>query len=1016
MLDRLAASLAPRLGLAQAQLWPPSSQSAPVLLSTWIVVASLIYAVFIREGRNEALEMVKRRKKEMKRDVLRNVVWFEDQRLASNQAKAEANATKATKTSAPAEPDPRNSMMRVMSNAEKELKRVLSTDQQASIDAVEVDTEPPSAEKVFGVIFDAVTELPITEAIGVLPTDPYYVRASALFKACVRRELKEATEKTEEAQRIFSEGTKGTLSALDVEKAKALDYLDGSKLQAVVEFTKEKAKKHFGKGKAQAATATDAEGKAETDVGVAAFDAEYLAAAEAAVQGVVSEAELAKAEEVLAAVQRKQKKALSYIFDLVRPVLPLYLGAIFMDLLARACEAPLFATALPAFKASVARFNPEALEGQQGYGPIVLEEAAHHATVFLVVLFFFCPIEIIGNNLARAARRGFDMPLRAAVMRAIFFQDTEFFDRNNSGVLRERLNRDCAELGEKMLGKPKQLIMHIFRVIQRCLTLWVVAPEMLYACLVFNVPLFSVIFLLTQTPLERLWGRRDRARAVRVADTTELLQNIKTVRQFSMETREGEKYNTSNITGNAFEMSINLLEDLMWNIRGVMHHVGETYVIYTALRMAVAGEIDAADALVASTVGMWLQHDLKDVMRVLPETLKLMKPLRRCAALLSSRPRIEHDPANVDERAKLLRPARFGGNIEFRDVRFSYPTERQKEILKGLSFTADSGQKVAFVGQAGCGKSTSLDLLQRFYNRSSGAIFIDGRPIEDYDVNHLRKHCGVVAQKNTLFSRSIYENIVYGMDEEAIKAKDVGPDSLNFERVCRRACCWEFIQSFPDKQHTFVGEKGVKLSGGQQQRIAIARVIIREPTFLFLDEATSALDAINEKAVQAALDDMLREFSGVAIVVAHRLTTICNCDKIVVMGSPSTKYMGVKVEEGTHEELMQIPYEVDGDGNPVCGPGMYHALWDTQQGKKSGQEKEQGADKLREELAQLRADNAMLKAQLESAKRKRSASFGGDALEAATASSAAGADDYESRPPLSGFGYGASAMFRTRTM
>ena len=116
------------------------------------------------------------------------------------------------------------------------------------------------------------------------------------------------------------------------------------------------------------------------------------------------------------------------------------------------------------------------------------------------------------------------------------------------------------------------------------------------------------------------------------------------------------------------------------------------------------------------------------------------------------------------------------------------------------------------------------------------------------------------------------------------------------------------------------------MSGGQQQRIAIARVIIRQPTFLFLDEATSSLDAINEKAVQEAMDEMLGEFNGVAVVVAHRLTTICNCDKIIVMGDN-----GTKVEEGTHEELLEVPKMVDENGKPVVGPGLYHTLWDTQQ-------------------------------------------------------------------------------------
>lgn len=231
--------------------------------------------------------------------------------------------------------------------------------------------------------------------------------------------------------------------------------------------------------------------------------------------------------------------------------------------------------------------------------------------------------------------------------------------------------------------------------------------------------------------------------------------------------------------------------------------------------------------------------------------------------------------------------------------------------------------------------------MQRFYNRSGGEIRIDGKLIERYDPRHLRKAFGVVSQTSVLFSRSIYDNVVYGMDEPP------EPESALFREVCEKAQAWEFIEKFPNKQYTQVGEKGVKLSGGQKQRIAIARVIIRQPTFLFLDEATSALDAINEKAVQAALDEMLKKFNGVALVVAHRLTTICNCEKIVVLGDD-----GTKVEEGTHDQLMLVPKQVDAKGNPVVGPGLYHTLWDTQQVQGKGK------------AGVLQKENAMLKAEL----------------------------------------------------
>jgi len=252
------------------------------------------------------------------------------------------------------------------------------------------------------------------------------------------------------------------------------------------------------------------------------------------------------------------------------------------------------------------------------------------------------------------------------------------------------------------------------------------------------------------------------------------------------------------------------------------------------------------------------------------------------------------------------------------------------------------GQKIALVGKAGCGKSTSMDLLQRFYDCTGGQILIDKNPIDKYDINVLRKHSGIVAQTNVLFNRSLYENIVYGIDKPPLA------ESEEFKDVCVQAQAWDFIQQFPNKQYTVLGEDGVKLSGGQQQRIAIARVMIRKPTFLFLDEATSSLDAINEKAVQQALDKMLGKFNGVAIVIAHRLTTICNCDKIVVMGDK-----GIKVEEGTHEELLQVPKQVNEDGKPVVGPGLYHTLWDTQQAEGKSDDKAELRDQVKKLEAQI---------------------------------------------------------------
>jgi len=231
------------------------------------------------------------------------------------------------------------------------------------------------------------------------------------------------------------------------------------------------------------------------------------------------------------------------------------------------------------------------------------------------------------------------------------------------------------------------------------------------------------------------------------------------------------------------------------------------------------------------------------------------------------------------------------------------------------------------VGSTGCGKSTSIKLIERFYNQTSGTISLDGLPISAYDVHHLRQHMSVVAQDNVLFSTTIRENIIYGLPRER---RETISDA-EVEEACRRANAWTFVNDFPRKLETYAGERGVKLSGGQKQRLAIARAIIRKPTIVLLDEATSALDSKAEGVVQAALDKMIEaNATGCTIMIAHRLATVKTCDKIIVMDKGSV------VEEGSHKELLEIPIVKKEDGSMLTG--WYNDLWTTQMGTAESKE------------------------------------------------------------------------------
>ncbi|XP_072010354.1 ATP-dependent translocase ABCB1 isoform X3 [Engystomops pustulosus] len=244
------------------------------------------------------------------------------------------------------------------------------------------------------------------------------------------------------------------------------------------------------------------------------------------------------------------------------------------------------------------------------------------------------------------------------------------------------------------------------------------------------------------------------------------------------------------------------------------------------------------------------------------------------------------------------RPSQCDGNVRFNRVEFNYPTRPEVQVLQGLDISVGKGETLALVGSSGCGKSTTVQLLERFYDPLDGVVNVDGSDVKTVNIQWLRAQMGIVSQEPMLFDCSIAENIAYGDNSRVVPFEEI-------ERAAKAANIQSFIESLPDKYNTRVGDKGTQLSGGQKQRIAIARALIRQPKILLLDEATSALDTESEKVVQEALDKA-RE-GRTCIVIAHRLSTIQNADKIAVIQN------GKVVELGTHQQLLQMK-------------GVYHSL------------------------------------------------------------------------------------------
>jgi subfamily B ATP-binding cassette protein MsbA len=228
----------------------------------------------------------------------------------------------------------------------------------------------------------------------------------------------------------------------------------------------------------------------------------------------------------------------------------------------------------------------------------------------------------------------------------------------------------------------------------------------------------------------------------------------------------------------------------------------------------------------------------------------------------------------------------FNHSIELRNVSFKYV---DNFVLKNINLKIERGKQVAFVGGSGSGKSTLLDLLIRFYDPTAGEILIDGKNLKDYQTKTYRSLFGIVSQENILFNDTVKNNIAFGY-------KNFSEDDLI--NATKTSNSFNFISKMSQKFETFLGDRGVNISGGERQRVAIARALLRKPQILIFDEATSALDAESEKLVQGAINNSLE--NKTAIIVAHRLSTIINCDLIVVFDG------GEIIEQGTHSELMAM--------------------------------------------------------------------------------------------------------------
>ena len=308
-------------------------------------------------------------------------------------------------------------------------------------------------------------------------------------------------------------------------------------------------------------------------------------------------------------------------------------------------------------------------------------------------------------------------------------------------------------------------------------------------------------------------------------------------------------------------------------------------VLWSGARLLQAGEITFGQLTRFILYTTFVAGAMGQFAELYSQLQKAVGATQRVRELLRETGEVEVSLTN----SKTAIMPRLKGEVRLEGVHFTYPSRAGVEVLHCIDLAAAAGQRIALVGPSGAGKSTLISLLLRLYEPSAGRLVIDGRDARDYPLAALRGQMSMVPQEVLLFGGSIAENIAYGKP---------GATHAEIEHAARQANAHDFIQSFPQRYETLVGDRGIKLSGGQRQRVAIARAILRDPAILILDEATSSLDSESERLIQEALEKLMQ--GRTSFIIAHRLATVRHADRIVVLAD------GRVAESGTHEELNAI--------------------------------------------------------------------------------------------------------------
>jgi ATP-binding cassette, subfamily B, bacterial len=468
--------------------------------------------------------------------------------------------------------------------------------------------------------------------------------------------------------------------------------------------------------------------------------------------------------------------------------------------------------------------------------------------------------------------------IRQTVYSKIVSLPVSFFEQRRVGELMSRITADVQSLQDVLAFTLAELFRSLATVVVGIIIICFISWKLTIFMLA-TFPVAIVVAMFFGRYIRKLSKKAQDELAAANVIVEETLQSINVVKAFTNEALEVNRY--GNALANVVVAALKagrfrggFVSFIIFALFG-----GIVGVVWYGASLVQSGEMPFSELMTFIFYTMFIGGSIGGLGDMYAQIQKTLGASERLLEILDEKSEVEIKPIST--------VVPVTGNIQFENVRFSYPTRPDMTILKDISLNVAAGRKIALVGYSGAGKSTIVQLLMRYYQPQGGRILVDDQDIQTLDITAYRQNIAVVPQEVMLFGGSIKENIAYGKpnatEEEILEA-------------ARKANALEFITSFPEQMETIVGERGVKLSGGQRQRIAIARAILKDPKILILDEATSSLDAESEKLVQEALDGLMQ--NRTTIIIAHRLATVRNVDCIYVIKE------GTILESGTHEELV----------------------------------------------------------------------------------------------------------------